>query len=84
MYTILLTHLHAVQIDKRLLFKNEKILNNPIYNFNFTSPVDPSIKNIVATINLGSKVNLRVISKKCKNTEYNPKAKSWLTRMKMT
>ena len=30
----------------------------------------------VATINLGSRINLQVISKKCKNTEFNPKAKS--------
>merc|ERR1711904_646523 len=39
----------------------------------FITPLDPSIKNIVATLNLGSKVNLQVIAKKCKNTEYNPK-----------
>jgi hypothetical protein len=34
----------------------------------------PCIKNIVATLNLGVKIDLKVLAKKCKNTEYNPKA----------
>jgi transcription initiation factor TFIID TATA-box-binding protein len=33
----------------------------------------PCIKNIVATLNLGVKIDLKVLAKKCKNTEYNPK-----------
>jgi len=37
------------------------------------SPCDPSIKNIVATINLGIRIKLEILAKKCKNTEYNPK-----------
>eukprot|EP00746_Dinoflagellata_sp_MGD_P146028 gnl/MRDRNA2_/MRDRNA2_78564_c0_seq2.p1 gnl/MRDRNA2_/MRDRNA2_78564_c0~~gnl/MRDRNA2_/MRDRNA2_78564_c0_seq2.p1 ORF type:complete len:189 (+),score=12.38 gnl/MRDRNA2_/MRDRNA2_78564_c0_seq2:244-810(+) len=60
------------QIEKNLI--NEKL---PIYPVNivpkYVTPLDPSIKNIVATLNLGTKVNLEVIAQKCKNTEYNPK-----------
>merc|ERR1711918_70178 len=53
--------------------KQEFLHNSTLYTQR-KIPVDPSIKNIVATLNLGSKVNLHIIAKKCKNTEYNPKA----------
>jgi transcription initiation factor TFIID TATA-box-binding protein len=33
----------------------------------------PSIKNIVSTLNLGVSVELKLLAKKCKNTEFNPK-----------
>jgi len=52
-------------------FSDAEIKNSTIEKKLF---LDPLIKNIVATLNLGVSINLQTLANKCKNTEYNPKA----------
>ena len=39
-----------------------------------TKPPPPQLQNMVATVNLGCKLELKQIALKARNSEYNPKA----------
>uniref|UniRef100_A0A8C8CFJ2 TATA-box-binding protein n=1 Tax=Oncorhynchus tshawytscha TaxID=74940 RepID=A0A8C8CFJ2_ONCTS len=42
-----------------------------------SSGIVPQLQNIVSTVNLGCKLDLKTIALRARNAEYNPKAKMW-------
>jgi transcription initiation factor TFIID TATA-box-binding protein len=52
---------------------NENAIDRTVH----MSGIVPTLQNVVATVNLGCKLDLKEIALHARNAEYNPKVHSW-------